>query len=250
MNPLDPADSSVLNRDSFVPLYHQLYELLRSQIDTGQYKPGEQLPTEAEFAATYKISQVTIRNALNMLMDAGVIYRRKGQGTFVAPTPIASNLTQLVSVEDDFRQRDVSFRVVLMKAAAVPVSQKSAQTLQIEVGEELVAMERLFLVDDKPICYEGCYLVHRYCAGILSQLPVETPFSTMLAQKYGLIATKSEQIIRARTAGVEHGKLLHMAPQEPVLFIDRVVYSHRNIPFMLTRIFARGDQYELRLGVS
>lgn len=250
MNPGDPSRSRVLDRDSFVPLYHQLYELLRWQIDTGQYKPGDQLPTEAELAATYGISQVTIRNALNMLVDAGVIYRRKGQGTFVAPTPIASNLAQLVSVEDDFRQRGVPFRVVLTKAALVPVSQKSAQTLQMEVGKDLAAVERLFLVGDEPICYEGSYLVHRYCADILSQLPAETPLSTMLAQNYGLLATKSEQTIRARTAGPEHGKLLHIAPQEPVLFVERVVYSHRNIPFMLARIFARGDAYELRLGIS
>ncbi len=250
MNEVHAPEAITLDRNSFVPLYHQLYELLRRQIDAGEYKPGDQLPTEAELAAIYAISQVTIRSALNMLVDAGAIYRRKGQGTFVAPAPIASNLTQLVSVEDDFRQRGLAFRVVLIKAALAPVSKKSAQALQMEVGEELVVIERLFLVDNEPVCFEGSYLVLRYCAGILQQLPAETPLSTMLAQNYGLIATKSDQTIRARTAGAEHGKLLHIAPQEPVLFVERVVYSHRNVPFMLARVFARGDRYALRLGIS
>jgi GntR family transcriptional regulator len=250
MNQVDSFISDELDRSSFVPLYHQLYEALRQQIDGGQWKPGDQLPTEAELASTYNISQITIRKALNMLVDAGAIYRHRGKGTFVAQQAITSNLGQVVNIEEDMRQRGLSFRVELLETVTAPVSKGTALMLQTGIGEELACIKRLFIVENEPICLERSYFVHRLCPGILRQVSANTPLSTTLAEEYGLLAGKSEQTIRARPAGTEYARELQIAPEDPLLFVERVVYSNRNVPFMLARVFYRGDRYALRLGIS
>ncbi len=241
------SGSTVLDRSSFIPLYHQLYETLRQQIDSGQWKPGDQLPTEAELAARYDISQITIRKALNMLVDAGVIYRHKGKGTFVAQPAITSDLGQLFSIEEEMRRRGQEYKITLLEATTAPVSKGTAVRLQIEVGEELAAIERLYDTDGEPLCVERSYLVSRYCAGLVQQDLVAVPLIETLAREYGLLPGRVGHTIRARQAGAQLAKSLQIAPEDPVLFIERLVYSHRNVPFMLSRVFYRGDRYALHL---
>ena len=94
-----------LDRDSLIPLYHQLYEILRANIDTGVWKPGDMISPESELQRQYGVSQITVRQALNILVDQGLIYRRRGQGSFVSQPVITSSLTHIVNFADDMRIR-------------------------------------------------------------------------------------------------------------------------------------------------
>ena len=250
MNSPDSSIATSLDRNSFVPLYHQLYESLRHSIDSGQWRPGDQLPTEAELAAMYEISQITIRKALNMLVDAGAIYRHKGKGTFVAQPPITSDLGQMISFEEDMRRRGLKYRTEVLETITAPVSTGTARLLQIEVGEELACIGRLYIVDDEPLCIERSYLAHRICTGILERDLASIPLTEILTRDYGLLPGRADHTVRARQAGAEHAKLFKITPEDALLFIERVVYSHRNVPFMFSRVFYRGDRYALHLSSS
>jgi GntR family transcriptional regulator len=234
-----------LDRDSVVPLYHQLYEILRAHIDRGDWTPGDMIPTEAELNEKYGVSQITTRQALNGLVDAGLVYRQRGKGTFVARPVITSNLTRIVNFEEDMRQRGFAHRTEVLETALVQVSKNTAALLKIEVGEKLAQITRLRYADEEPLSVEKTFLVDKYCPGILEFDFSVVSLSKTLQQQYGITLSRAEQTIRAQSAGDDYADLLNIAPEDSLLVIERVAFSQHNIPIEFLRIFYRADRYSL-----
>ena len=156
-----------LDRESVIPLYHQLYEILRSHIDSGIWQPGDLIPPESELKRQYGVSQITVRQALNILVDNGLIYRRRGQGTFVAQRMITSNLTHIVNFADDMKQRGMEPHTEVLDTSISPVSKATAELLRVEVGEEIASVRRLRYANGEPLSIENSCLLHKYVPGIL-----------------------------------------------------------------------------------
>ncbi len=239
-----------LDRDSFVPLYHQLYEALRNQLDTGVFQPGDRMPTEAEFCELYGVSQITIRQALNMLVDAGLIYRRKGKGTFVSKPAITASLRKLISFEEDMRQRGLTHHTEVLDMGTAAVSQHTAQALDVQIGEEVVYVSRLRYAEGEPLCVERTSVLKKVCPDLLEHNLAGEPLMEILRRAYGIVLTRAVQTIRARQAGPEYAELLQIAPEDSLLVVERVVYSQHNQPVQFARIFYRGDRYALHLELN
>lgn len=241
------GENDSLDRGSLIPLYHQLYEILRAQIDSGTWKPGDMIPPESELKRRYGVSQITIRQSLNILVDNGLIYRRQGQGTFVAPQPtIAPNLTHIVHFADDMRQRGMKPGTKLLSAGTAVLSSVTARKLQVEPGEELSNIIRLRYADDQPLSVEHSCLLSKFVPGILKLDLAHRSLSEILATEYGIVAARAEQTIRAQQANEYALEWLGMTSDHVLLVIERVNYSQQNIPFEFLRIFYRADRYALQ----
>lgn len=241
-----PGKNDILDRDSLIPLYHQLYEILRAQVENGTWKPGDMIPPESELKKRYGVSQITVRQSLNILVDNGLIYRRRGQGTFVAQQPtITSNLTHIVHFADDMRQRGMKPGTKLLTVGKSPLSSVTARKLQAEPGEELANISRLRYADDQPLSIEHSCLLSKYVPGILDLDLAHRSLSEILATEYGIITIRAEQTIRAQQATEEAVQWLDITSDAVLLVIERVNYSQQNIPFEFLRIFYRADRYAL-----
>ena len=97
MDPDNRQPTTQLNRSSKVPLYHQLYEILRAKIIDGRWPTGTMILPESELCSIYQVSQITARQALDNLVSDGLIYRQRGRGSFVAQPAIETNLSRIVS---------------------------------------------------------------------------------------------------------------------------------------------------------
>jgi GntR family transcriptional regulator len=156
-----------INRASPLPLYHQLYELLRGEILSGRWQPGDMLPPESELIERYELSRTTVRQVLDMLVNEGLIYRQRGRGSFVAHPTVEQTLVRIISFTDDMRQRGFESGTEVIASDLVPAPSDIAQRLDIELGEELARIKRLRLADGEPMSVEESFLVHRHCPGIL-----------------------------------------------------------------------------------
>lgn len=234
-----------LDRTSVIPLYHQLYEILRSHITSGIWQPGDMIPPESELKRQYEVSQITVRQALNLLVDNGMIYRRRGQGTFVAKPMITSNLTHIVNFAEDMRQRGLEPHTEMIQAGISPISQVTADLLRAEVGEEIAAIRRLRYANGEPLSIENSCLLHKYVPGILRFDFSQRSLSEVLATEYDIVLVYAEQTIRAQLASPETASYLQVEEDSPLLVIERVSYSQRNIPVEFLRIFYRADRYAL-----
>jgi DNA-binding GntR family transcriptional regulator len=128
-------------------------EDLARRIRSGEFRAGEQLPSEPELARTYSVSRVTMREALKGLQQEHLLYAIHGRGTFVAPAPITRPITRLQSVTELVDDLGYTMTTRVLEARDEPASGHNAAALGVDEGTPLVRLERLRLVDDRPAIY-------------------------------------------------------------------------------------------------
>ena len=234
-----------INRTSKLPLYHQLYEILRGDILHGKWQPGDMLPPESELVKHYEISRSTVRQVLDMLVNEGLIYRQRGRGTFVAHPTLEQGLMRIISFTDDMRQRGFAPGTEILFSGLVPAPKEIAKALEIEPGEELARLDRLRMADGEPMSIEESHLVHRYCPGVLESDYASNPLREVLERDYGIRWMRAKQVIRAVLASPKLARLLSIPSKSALLYIERVSHSEENIPVEFLRVYYRADRYSL-----
>ena len=234
-----------IDRESKLPFYQQLYEILRGKIQRGEWQPGDLIPTESELIASYQISRNTVRQVLDMLVNEGLIYRQRGRGSFVAHPTLAQSMTRIVSFTEDMRQRGFNPGTQVLSASLIPASENIAGKLNLPPREQLACLRRLRLADGEPMSIEESYLVYRYCPGVLEHDYAQQPLRETLEKDYGIHITSAKQVIQAMLAPAELAELLEIKPQNALLFIERVSYSPGKTPVEFLRLYYRADRYSL-----
>lgn len=237
--------SASINRSSKMPLHEQLYEIMRGNILHGEWKVGEMIPPEPELIQRYEVSRITVRQALNRLVNEGLIYRQQGRGTFVAEPTLEQGLTRIISFTEDMKQRGLSPGTKVLYSELIPAPADIADRLMIPPGEELSRLERLRMANYEPMSIEESFIVYRYCPGLLEYDYSQTPLREILERRYGIRLVYARQVIRAVMATPTRANLLSIPQRSPLLFIERVTYSQQNIPVEFLRIYYRGDRYSL-----
>ena len=234
-----------IDRRSKLPLYQQLYEILHDQIKRGALKPGDAIPAENQLVEHYQVSRSTVRQALDMLANEGLVARQRARGTFVTRPAVEQFADRIISFTEDMRRRGMEPGTALVSSGLVEASEDIARMLQVEPGESLACLERLRLADNEPISLEKSYLVHRYCPGILERDHVHEPLRDTLADVYGVCLVYARQTIRAVSPSRETATLLKIPLHVPVLLIERVTYSQDDQAVEYLRVCHRGDRYVL-----
>jgi GntR family transcriptional regulator len=233
----------LISRNSKIPLYYQLFEILLSRIKDGTWQPDDMLPSEAELVEKYDLSRATVRQAFDMLVNQGWVYRRRGQGTFVSRPTIEQNLTRIVSFWEDMQQRGLEPGTTVLEREIIPANEDAAKELQVSPGEELASIVRLRLADGEPMSVEYSYLVHEICPGILEQDYANNSLRQMLSDQFNINLVYARQRIRAVPASEQLADLLNIEPNFPLLHIERVSYSDQDVPIEYLEINLRGDRY-------
>ncbi len=232
-----------LNRQSKIPLYHQLYKLLRGTIIRGEWGPGTMIPAESELCRTYQVSQITARQALDNLVNDGLIYRQRGRGSFVAQPAIETSLTRIISFTEDMHQRGLTPGSQVIFSGLVESDQNLAEKLQIRPGEILAQLHRLRFADGEPLSIEKASLVHSYCPGVLNHNFENSSLRETLRTQFDIQLVRAKQSIRALNALRDQAVLLGIKPNGALLVIDRVSYSQDELPIEHLQIFYHADRY-------
>lgn len=232
-------------RDSKLPFYHQLYEILRHNILSDKWQPGDMLPSESELIEQYEVSRITVRQALEALVNDGLIYRQRGRGTFVTHPTVEQGLTRIISFTEDMHQRGFAPSTELLASELIPAPAEITQKLQVAKGEELARIERLRLADSEPMSIEESCLVHRYCPGVLDNDYAQKPLREALEQNHGIRLVRARQIIRAIPAPSRLAQKLAISKGAALLYIERISFSQEEIPVEFLRLYHRGDRYML-----
>ncbi len=230
-----------------LPLYYQLKQNVRAEIERGVYHPGDRLPSETEMIERYGVSRITVRQALSELESEGVVVRKHGKGTFVAERTIEHELVRLTDFVEDMELAGLapSSLVLGMKreAANTPV----AKALKVQVGEEVMRMDRLRLADGRPMACDTTWLPLRF--GLLlsaAELAHETIYH-MLETRYGIPIEMGVFHISASTATTEQAHQLDVPTDTCLLLIQRISYTVGNVPVYVQNRYYRTDRVTYRL---
>jgi GntR family transcriptional regulator len=232
-------------QDSQVSLYKQLYTILRRGISRSQWKPGDRMPSEAELIEEYGVSRITVRQAFDLLVQEGLVYRRRGSGTFVAVPTIQHGLNRIISFTEDMQRRGLHPETKVLDAGLRPAIPEIADRLDIVSGTELAVLERLRLADHEPMSLEISHLVHALCPGILDGNYSQTPLHEALLDRYEIRLARAHQSIRAVAADRGLAGRLRVPAGAPLFYIERVTYQQMGVPVEYLQIYHRGDRYVL-----
>ena len=237
---------TTLDKKHPLPLYHQLKSIIEERIDCGEWKPGIQLPSERELCEQFKISRITVRQAIAELVVEGRLARVHGRGTFVAQPRIEQQLTQLTGFTQDMQARGQrpGATVLQLEAAAAPPA--LARALQLKPDEPVVLLKRLRLADGEPLAVETAYLPDRLCHGLLSENLEDRSLYKLLTEKFNIAPARAEQQMEAVACPAAEAKLLGIRKNSPVLHVHRTTFDRDDRPFERVESFYRGDKYVFR----
>ena len=234
---------SAIYRNSPLPRYFQLKEILRERIRSGEWKPGELIPSERELSEKYGISRMTARQAITDLVNEGIFYREQGKGTFVSQRKITQQLIHLTGFTEDIRARGQRPGTKVLSAMMHPADEESAEKLRINQGTPIFRLQRLRLADDEPLAIELSQISFKGCEKLLEEDLEHNSLYRLLEVKYGISLMEADQELEAGLTGSEEAQLLKISIARPVLFTRRVTYTDRNQPIEYAKAVYCGNKY-------
>jgi GntR family transcriptional regulator len=232
---------------SRIPLYYQLENVLREKITSGVYADGERIPTEIELIKQYKVSRITVRQALAALADDGLIERKQGRGTFVSERKSKkrrfTETIHLTGSLDELIEMGIDTPVKVLEMNRVEADTHEAELLKIKTGTPIYRLKRLRMVENKPYSLILNYLPEEIGSGLtMAELSTGAVLHTM-ETKLGLKLAYAVQEIKAELADPYVADLLDIRVGSALLSIERTVYSDKEIPVEYVHTLYRSDLY-------
>ena len=238
-----PAERRVIDKDSPVPYYRQLKEILRADIEQRDLRPGDRLPGDHELCERYGVSRPVVRQALSELQYEGVLERVKGRGTFVVPQLTSQSLVQSLSgLYDDVAALGRRLRSEVRTLKVTAADADVAARLELPVGTAVVELERLRFVDDEPWVYTVSHVPAALAPDLVDQDLHEQSLYGLLERRYGLRLTRSRRGVEARSAGTALARDLGIPRNGPVLKLTSVSFDAGNRPVETFVAYHRGDR--------
>lgn len=226
-----------------VPLYRQVFGILRQRIVDSVYDSGEQLMTEDALAAEFGVSRATIRQAVGELVRQGLVDRKQGRGTFVLPgvghvlgQRFRGSLADLISETERAKVKHVEV------SHSCKLQKRIAEALKLEDPVATI-VRRARTIDGKTFAFTVNYLPHPYGQLVSVKELRKVGLMTLLETK-GVKFASAHQSIRAELADLEVSSRLEMDFGEAVLFAERVLFDPTQQPIQFVQTWYRGDLYE------
>ncbi len=239
----------VLEKGSPIPLYHQLCELLRNQIERGDLREDSPIPTEPELEHMYGVSRVTVRRAVQELVQEGLLVKLRGKGTFVRSPLVRQNLNTITSWAETMAARGVQSESRNITITTIPAPGKVAVLLGLSPNSLVVKVERLRCTPEGPVTLMVNYLLPELVPG-LSTKDVEGSLYDTLERKYGIILARAREQVEAKGAGVRNAKLLGVRRGAPLLHVTRVTYDQNDRPIEVVEASSRADRYSYEVWLT
>lgn len=230
-----------IDKNTPVPIYHQLQESIKSLIQAGKLQADERIPSENEFSRQLDISPMTVRQALNGLVQEGYIYRKRGLGTFVAPRPVKHSLDRLVSFTEEVHAHGFEPSGKILFFGNVPAEDEIAEGLGIAPGTSVLRIKRLRFANQSPVSLHDAYL--------RGNPPITQEELEAVGSLYRLLEQKNFHIaggldeIGAIAANDEMSKYLHVEKGAPMLQLRRITEDRNGLPVEYVIATYRADFY-------
>lgn len=238
--PAPPNTAYHIDRDSSEPAYAQLANILRCQIAEGFYRPGDQLPSEAQLCRRYGISPMTVRRSINYLSDQGVVNTEQGRGTFVRPLELSSatfDLHELRALFDD--QTDAEIK--LLDVRVVSADERTARKLDLALGAPTIYIRRLLTRERQPIFYHRAYLVYDPKRPIVEAEMDVTSLRGLFAEVDHSLLKRGQIIIETALMNEEEAQILKTPLPAAAFYLEHLFYDFEDRPISWGWFIFRGD---------
>lgn len=221
---------------TFSPLYQQIKALITQSLQSGEWKPGELIPSEVELAGRFKVSQGTVRKAIDELAAENLVIRRQGKGTFVATHhEVRAQYRFLRLMPDVGEPHNPENRIIEVKRLRAPA--EVARLLEIKSGDPVIFIKRVQSFDAVPTILEELWLPGVLFKGLTAERLVEYkgPMYGLFETEFGTRMIRATERLRAISADEQISELLNVEPGTPLLNVERVSFTYGDKPVEVRR---------------
>jgi GntR family phosphonate transport system transcriptional regulator len=232
-----------------LPLYRQIARSIQAEIEL-ELGPGAQIPSEHELAQRFLVNRHTVRRAVDVLAEVGLLVRRQGVGTYVTEAPIDYSISSRTRFTENLEAagRRAVNRVVSKRATAA--TSAVAEMLEIREGDDVICLETLRMADDRPLCVATIHVPIAVCPQVLTNY-TQGSLHAFIEQHHGFSPRRSFSLITATLPAGPDAALLMMPLNQPVLRVKSVNVHPRTeapVEYSVTRF--RADRLQLRLDLD
>ena len=235
---------------AFSPLYQQIKDLILQSLQTGEWKPGGAIPSEMDLAARYRVSQGTVRKAIDELSADNLLVRRQGKGTFVAThaeQQVQYRFLKLQSNSGDSRQEGPADRTII-DYKRQRANADIARLLSLRAGDAVLQITRVLAFAGVATILEDIWLPATPFKGLTAERlsTYRGPMYALFEIEFGVRMVRAEERIRAVNPDAQQAQLLNVSNQTPLLSVERIAFTYNDAPMELRRGLYRTDTHHYR----
>ena len=242
-----PTVDTALSTPAFSPLYSQIKALILQSMQSGEWKPGESIPSEMDLASRYRVSQGTVRKAIDELAADHLVVRRQGKGTFVATHVEQHVQFRFLKLVPDSgtpgsegpAQRDI------IDCRRTRATVDVARALALRSGDAVLQAQRVLSFAGVPTILEDIWLPAAPFKGLTAERLAnhQGPMYALFETEFNMRMVRAEEQIRAEAAVDGREQLLKVKHGTPLLSVERIAYTYQNVPMELRRGYYRTDTH-------
>jgi len=226
-----------------IPLHVTISEALRRQIEAGEYRPGDKLPSEHQLMEIFHVSRITARQAVANLVNQGLAISYQGKGVFVTPQKKVtySLSTPMIFLEEDMARQGIAFSFENLTYKQVKASQEIQAQLQLLPGDKVYLQKKLFRMDGVAGAIDVSYLIIDLGQPLAKRLKRQMTFPTLEAQ--GIVIEKIDSIIESTHADYETSDRLEVPLGYPLIVYRYTAYTAQDRPILYGETISRADRF-------
>ncbi|HET7627052.1 MAG TPA: GntR family transcriptional regulator [Bacillales bacterium] len=231
-----------IDPQSFVPLYHQLKELLKEKIESGEWSAGYKIPSENELRQEFQISRNTVKKAIEDLVQDGLLNRIQGKGTFVSKPKLEQSLTAFYSFSKVLQDKGMNpkDRIISIKERMPTAS--VAKQLNLQEKQKVIELRRLRCANDEPMILETSFIPKSIVTSLSEDDLKKQSLYDIMEMKFGVVVMKAKEIFEPVLIRDYESYYLEVKEGSPALLLDRIAYNSEGIPVEFCRSIVRGDR--------
>ncbi|KPK07426.1 MAG: GntR family transcriptional regulator [Betaproteobacteria bacterium SG8_39] len=216
---------------TFSPLYRQIKDLLLEGLRGGEWRPGEAIPSELELAGRFRVSQGTVRKAIDELAAENLLVRRQGKGTFVATHGEPQVRFRFLRLTPDSGEA-VAAQRELLDFRRARASAELARLLELKPGEQVIMLKRRIAFDGSPVLLEEVWLPGNRFKGVTAAAVTEHQGAlyNLFETEYGTRMVRAEERLKAVSADAGAAELLGVEPGHALLQVERLSFTYGDTP--------------------
>ena len=233
------------------PLYYRVKSVLEERIQLGTLPPRSQLPSEPELCREFGVSRGTVREALRDLVEAGLVERHHGKGSFVsAQPPVSSQPLKYTGLLEDLYDQVARVNVKTVEVSVAPGPPAVLRSLSLEPGTLLTVVRRDRYLDGEPFAYTINFLPTSIGERIDPSVLRKFPLLRLLEERLQIDIASAEQSMRATLADGEIAARLAVGIASPIMCAERVYHAPGRKPLYVAHSFYRADRYQFTIDLK
>jgi GntR family transcriptional regulator len=245
--PEDALGVAFAQTPAFSPLYQQIKSLILQSLQAGEWKPGESIPSEMDLAARYRVSQGTVRKAIDELAAENLVVRRQGKGTFVATHAEQHVQYRFLKLQPDNGsvQSEGPAQRAIIDCKRTRASAEVAKALSLRSGDPVIQVRRVLAFSGVPTILEDLWLPGTPFKGLTADRlsNYQGAMYALFETEFGVRMVRADERLRAINPDSEQANLLKVSTNTPLLSVERIAYTYNDTPMELRRGLYRTDTH-------